>query len=98
MNLRIAFRLCFLCASVSLAFRVSAADLSGIRPLGHDGKPLNLDFEDGTLKDWTASGAAFDKQPVKGDTVAKRRKDMRSNHQGAYWISTFEIGGDDPKG
>ncbi len=40
----------------------------GIRPVGTDGKPLNLDFETGTLKDWTAEGEAFRGQPIKGDT------------------------------
>ena len=31
---------------------------TGVLPLGADGKPLNLDFETGTLKDWTAEGEA----------------------------------------
>src|SRR5947207_6180909 len=70
----------------------------GIAPLGADGKPLNLDFEDGTLRDWSATGTAFDGQPVKGDTVAKRRGDMKSDHKGDYWIGTFEKGGDVPTG
>ena len=42
----------------------------GTLPVGADGKPLNLDFETGTLKDWTAEGDAFAGQPIKGDTVA----------------------------
>ncbi|MBL8869943.1 MAG: VCBS repeat-containing protein, partial [Planctomycetaceae bacterium] len=29
-------------------------------PLSADGKPLNLDFETGTLQDWTATGNAFE--------------------------------------
>src|SRR6185295_12644129 len=70
----------------------------GIAPLGADGKPLNLDFEDGTLKDWTATGTAFDGQPIKGDTVSKRRGDMKSDHKGEYWIGTFEKAGDPPTG
>ena len=41
----------------------------GVLPVGADGKPLNLDFETGTLKDWTAEGDAFEGQPIKGDTV-----------------------------
>jgi len=77
---------------------VFCATPSGIRPVGKDGKPLNLDFEDGTLKDWKAEGKAFDGQPIKGDTVFPRRNDMRSNHQGNYWIGGFEKVGDDPKG
>ncbi len=62
----------------------------GVLPAGADGKPLNLDFETGTLKDWTAEGEAFKGQPIKGDTVVKRRTDDRSQHQGQYWIGTYE--------
>src|ERR1043166_1488948 len=70
----------------------------GVAPVGADGKPLNVDFETGTLKDWTATGHAFDKQPVRGDTVAARRGDMKSDHKGDYWIGTYEIAGDAPQG
>jgi len=76
----------------------TAAEPAGIKPLGADGKPLNLDFEDGTLKDWVATGTAFDRQPIKGDVVSKRRNDMRSGHQGQYWVGSFEIDGDTPQG
>jgi putative membrane-bound dehydrogenase-like protein len=70
----------------------------GVLPVGADGKPLNLDFETGTLKDWTAEGDAFKDQPIKGDTVAKRRGDMKSQHQGNYWIGGYEKYGDKPQG
>lgn len=70
----------------------------GVLPVGKDGKPLNLDFETGTLKDWTAEGDAFLDQPIKGDTVFARRKDMKSQHQGNYWIGGFERRGDKPQG
>src|SRR5437870_1447181 len=70
----------------------------GTLPLGGDGKPLNLDFETGTLKDWTAEGDAFVGQPIKGDTVFPRRSDMKSQHQGQYWIGTYERAGDKPTG
>ena len=56
----------------------------GTLPIGADGKPLNLDFETGDLRDWTATGEAFKIQPIKGDTVAPRRDGMKSNHQGQY--------------
>src|SRR5436853_821795 len=79
---------------VALLLLGAAPQDDGIAPLGADGKPLNLDFETGTLKDWTATGTAFDGQPVKGDLVAKRRNDMRSDHKGDYWIGTYETGGD----
>src|SRR5438445_674728 len=77
---------------------LGSAAPEGTLPTGKDGRPLNLDFEDGTLKDWTAAGNAFEKQPIRGDTVSKRRSDMRSDHQGNYWIGSFEIAGDAPQG
>src|SRR5215469_8104073 len=78
--------------------KAPATPPEGVRPVGADGKPLNLDFETGTLKDWTAEGEAFRDQPIKGDTVARRRGDMKSQHQGEYWIGTFERKGDAPQG
>jgi putative membrane-bound dehydrogenase-like protein len=77
---------------------LAAEPREGVRPVGADGKPLNLDFETGDLRDWTATGDAFKGQPVKGDTVYPRRNDMKSEHQGQYWIGTFERAGDPPQG
>ena len=71
---------------------------AGALPKGADGKPLNLDFETGTLSDWTATGQAFEGLPVKGDAVFARRKDMRSEHAGNFWIGSFERTGDEPQG
>ena len=70
-----------------LGLRVAA---EGVLPKGADGRPLNLDFEAGNLSGWTAEGNAFTGQPVEGDMVAKRRGDMRSDHQGRFWIGGFE--------
>ena len=70
----------------------------GVLPVGADGKPLNLDFETGTLKDWTAEGDAFKDQPIKGDTVFARRSDSHSRHQGQYWIGGYEKYTDKPQG
>ncbi len=70
----------------------------GVLPLGADGKPLNLDFETGDLKDWTLEGEAFKGQPIKGDTVNPRRGDSHSRHQGQYWIGGFEKLQDKPVG
>lgn len=70
----------------------------GVLPVGADGKSLNLDFETGTLKDWTIDGEAFQGQPIQGDTVFPRRSDMRSLHQGRYWIGGYEKLQDKPTG
>jgi hypothetical protein len=64
----------------------------GTVPAGADGKALNLDFETGDLRDWTASGAAFARQPVAGDAVWARRAPMTSGHVGRHWVGTFENG------
>jgi hypothetical protein len=71
---------------------------AGVLPVGANGKALNLDFETGDLKDWTAEGEAFKDQPIQGDTVAPRRPGMQSRHQGQYWIGGYEKQGDEPTG
>lgn len=70
----------------------------GIPPVGADGKPMNLGFENGDLSNWTATGDAFNGQPVQGDTVAKRRPESRSKHDGKYWMGGYELHGDGPTG
>jgi len=50
----------------------------------------NSDFENGNLDNWTASGTAFDYQPTKGDNPTARKKRQPSNHQGDFWIGTYE--------
>jgi putative membrane-bound dehydrogenase-like protein len=75
-----------------------AADSPGTKPTGKDGYVLNLDFETGDLRDWTATGNAFAGQPVKGDLPKARRGDMSSQHTGDFWIGGFEKVGDDPRG
>jgi hypothetical protein len=89
----------FVLAFGSLERAMAQVDTAvGVRPVGSDGRALNLDFEDGTLRDWTATGSAFARQPVRGDSVSRRRSDMRSQHQGEFWVGTFEIAGDEPQG
>ncbi len=83
---------------LSLLCLASTQESGGVVPLGRDGQALNLDFEKGTLEHWTATGAAFERQPVKGDTVSARRPDMKSRHQGTWWIGTYEMAGDAPTG
>ncbi len=72
--------------------------IGGSMPTDAGGRPLNFDFETGTLKDWTAEGDAFAGPPVEGDTVAARRSDMKSRHAGRFWIGGYEGRGDDLKG
>jgi putative membrane-bound dehydrogenase-like protein len=75
-----------------------AAENHGIRPVDASGRPLNLDFETGDLRDWKVEGEAFRGQPIRGDTVTKRRADMKSEHQGEFWIGGYEKFGDQPQG
>ena len=71
---------------------------AGTLPSDASGRPLNLGFEIGTLADWTAEGSAFLGQPIDGDTVSRRRGDMRSRHAGRFWIGSYERSGDPAKG
>ncbi len=62
----------------------------GILPRGENGQPLNLDFETGDLRDWTATGNAFQKQPVSQDSIARRWSGQVSNKQGRFFIGGYE--------
>ena len=55
-----------------------------------NGRPLNLDFESGTLENWTSSGDAF--QVVKGDSLKEQSSQTRRGYHGAYWISSGAAG------
>lgn len=54
----------------------------GVQP-SIDGRPLNVDFEAGTLQDWTATGDAF--ALVRVDP---QKKDAQTTIAGAYWVSS----------
>ncbi len=60
--------------------------------LGAHGKLVfpNSDFERGDLTNWTRDGNAFDFQPTLGDNPSARHWREPSNHQGRYWIGTYE--------
>ncbi len=75
-----------------------AADQGPTRPTDREGRRLNLDFESGDLRDWTAEGDAFSGQPMKGDTVDARGRGQKSQHAGEFWVGTFEVKGDDVRG
>ena len=76
----------------------SSQSSEGTRPTDKSGRTLNLDFETGDLRDWTAEGEAFVGQPVKGDTVDARGRGMKSHHAGQYWVGSFELRGDEVQG
>ncbi|MCW8795907.1 MAG: DNRLRE domain-containing protein [Chlorobium sp.] len=50
----------------------------------------NSDFEKGNLMNWSASGNAFDVQPSRADNPTARHRGQPSQHQGVYWIGTYE--------
>src|SRR3954468_10793488 len=55
----------------------------GVIPVGAAGKPLNLNFETGTLDGWKVEGEAFKGQPIKGDIAELRPVDKKkSEHTG----------------
>lgn len=68
--------------------------LGGFRPAWNEKSVMNVDFETGDLRHWKATGAAFFNQPIRGDMVSKRRNDMASEHQGEFWLGTFEVTSD----
>jgi beta-lactam-binding protein with PASTA domain len=58
--------------------------------LGAQTYPFTLDFEEGTLRGWTATGDAFKFQPTRGDNPTARQRGQPSKHLGNYWIGTYE--------
>ena len=74
------------------------------------GGEFTVDFETGDLRGWEKSGNAFDHQPTFNDNPIARGRAEPSNHQGSWWIGTFEkfqghsgqnpgdIQGDEPQG
>ena len=55
-----------------------------------DSTGITWNFETGDLSGWTKTGTAFDYQPTYGDNPTARRRGQPSNHQGNYWIGTYE--------
>ncbi len=106
----LSFSLCFLCC---LLFACAAAAQEkpaanplneplgdpGVIPVGAGGKPLNLNFESGTLEGWKVEGKAFEGQPIKGDIADLRPADKKkSEHTGQFWIGGYEKLRDQPQG
>ena len=64
---------------------------TGIVPMDTTGKPLNLGFESGDLSGWTATGDAFNRQPVNQDGIAQRWAGQISNKNGDFFIGGYEV-------
>jgi putative membrane-bound dehydrogenase-like protein len=73
---------------------------AGVVPVGADGKPLNLNFEAGTLDGWKVEGKAWEGQPIKGEISANRPfgDGKKSEHTGQWWIGGYEKLRDEPTG
>ncbi|WP_229252968.1 PVC-type heme-binding CxxCH protein [Dyadobacter helix] len=66
---------------------ISDVTIAGQLPL-KDGKPLNLNFETGTLKDWTATGEAFANPLFSQDPSPVHEKEMNIGFEGKYFLSS----------
>lgn len=66
---------------------INKATVAGLVPT-KNGKPLNLNFEEGTLADWTATGDAFTSPLVSQDPSPVHEKDMTIGFEGKYFLSS----------
>src|SRR5687767_13444440 len=70
-----------------------------VAPVDKNGRKMNLGFEEGSIRDWTTEGDAFEKQPIRGDAVAQRKgPGGTSGHHGEFWIGGYEAVGDNATG
>jgi hypothetical protein len=77
-----------------LTFLLAVALFAGCGT-SHNGKEngtelFTHDFEEGDLRGWTTTGEAFNFQPTMDDNPSARHRGQPSQHQGKYWIGTFE--------
>ncbi|GLU51688.1 PVC-type heme-binding CxxCH protein [Dyadobacter frigoris] len=66
---------------------ISDKTVAGKLPV-KDGRPLNLNFETGTLKDWAATGDAFANPLFSEDPSPVHEKDMHIGYEGKYFLSS----------
>ncbi|GAB3909033.1 hypothetical protein GCM10028803_45920 [Larkinella knui] len=66
---------------------ITNATIAGQIPM-KDGKPLNLNFETGTLNDWTATGDAFANPLFGEDPSPVHEKDMHIGFEGKHFLSS----------
>ncbi|MGB2713091.1 MAG: PVC-type heme-binding CxxCH protein [Vicinamibacterales bacterium] len=74
--------------------RIDVSDTPRTQPEGEppmsDGRALDLDFENGTLENWTATGDAFEVMKVDASSETAQR---RNGHFGSYWVTSGLRGG-----
>lgn len=56
-----------------------------------NGQPVNLNFETGTLQDWTATGDAFANGLISADPSPLHEKEMRIGFDGKFFVSSGGI-------
>ena len=66
---------------------VTTATVSGQVPM-KNGKPVNLNFETGSLTDWTATGDAFANPLFSQDPSPVHEKEMTIGFEGKYFLSS----------
>jgi putative membrane-bound dehydrogenase-like protein len=66
---------------------ISDVTVAGRLPM-KDGQPLNLNFETGSLKDWTATGDAFANPIFNSDPSPVHEKEMHIGFEGKYFLSS----------
>ncbi len=50
----------------------------------------NIGFENGNYDGWTQTGTVWSKGPIKGDTIAARKRGA-ATHDGDYWVGGYEV-------
>lgn len=66
---------------------INETTISGVMP-NKAGKALNMNFEKGTLVDWTATGDAFTDPLISADPSPVHEKDMQIGFSGKYFVSS----------
>ncbi len=72
---------------VVVAGKITEKVIAGILPT-KNGKPLNLNFETGTLQDWKAEGGAFINPIFSQDPSPVHAAEMSINFEGKYFLSS----------
>ena len=71
---------------------IATATIAGQLPMKNRyagaGQPVNLNFETGTLTDWTATGDAFANPLFREDPSPVHEKEMRIGFAGTYFLSS----------